>query len=81
MAILYTRQSNLTPEEALQEAIHFFGPSGIGLQVKSYEEHDVRLEGQRGHVFVHITRQGVGCDIEIETYEWERDVQRFLEGI
>lgn len=77
----YSKKSNFGPAKALQEAIHFFGPGGIGLDVQECTDDCARFAGGGGQVLVQVCEANEGSKVEMETHEWDYDVQQFLERI
>ncbi len=77
-----SKDSRSSPEKALAEAIHFFGPEGQGLVVKDRcEGASVLLEGGGGYVSVTVCPKGKGAEVTLETHEWEQAVHHFLNKI
>jgi hypothetical protein len=67
----------LTPREALEQAITYFGPGHLGLQLTSQSNLGVVLQGGGG--YVSITAQpGEETTLELETREWDYAVQQFM---
>jgi hypothetical protein len=77
----YSKTSKLQPAKAMQEAVHYFGPGGVGLDVQECTDDCARFEGGGGHVLVQVCEANAGSEVELETREWDYDVQRFLERI
>ena len=77
------KSSRLTSSEAADEAVAFFGPGGLALEVTERAECYVRLEGGGGYVFAHAAegKNGNGSRVEVESREWEYHVKRFLEKV
>jgi hypothetical protein len=77
------KPSKLTPSEAVDKAVAFFGPDGLGLEATERAECCVRLEGGGGYVFVQAAEDenGNGSLVEVESREWEYHVKRFLEKV
>ena len=77
------KPSKLTPSEAVDNAVAFFGPGGLGLEVTERAECCVRLEGGGGYVFVQAAEDnsGEGSLVEVESREWEYQLKRFLEKV
>ena len=70
-----------TPEEALEQSVKFFGPSGTGLeQVQSSPRPDlVYLTGGGGYVQVMAWRINDGStEVDIISQEWEIPAREFL---
>ena len=76
--IRYGKDSKLSPREVLQKAIVFFGPKGIGLEMKSLSDIEARFEGGGGHVLVHAREKGKGSEIDLIAVEWEYPAKQFL---
>jgi hypothetical protein len=77
------KSSKLTPVEAIDTAVAFFGPGGLDLEVTERAECCVRLEGGGGYVLVEAEEDegGNGSLVEVESREWDYHVKRFLGGI
>ena len=67
----------LTPQEALERAIVFFGPGGQGLILTAQTRAGVVFQGGGGHVAIRI-QPGAETTLELETREWDYAVQRFM---
>lgn len=78
--ILVAKESNYNPARVIQEAVKFFGPDGVGLEVQQQDAASAQLVGGGGYVRVRAQPQpGNGkTSVEIESREWERDAERFL---
>jgi hypothetical protein len=48
----YGKESKLSPDKVMEKALEFFGPGGLGLEVKEQGEDCATFEGGGGHVFV-----------------------------
>lgn len=75
----YSVETRLSPEKVMEEARSFF-ISGFGLKVSSEEENELCLEGGGGYVTI-LTCSGAKTSVEIETREWDRAVEEFMERI
>jgi hypothetical protein len=75
----YSVTTKKSPEEAIQEAVAFFGKDGVGLSADQQGPCCVYFEGGGG--FVRATAS-VGEDkrtvVELETREWDRSVKQFM---
>jgi len=76
-----TKESKLRPKQVLERAKAFFGPGGIGLELKSECDTDARFEGGGGFVVVAVCGRGKGAEVTVETREWEYQVKAFLATI
>ncbi|MBI4181089.1 MAG: hypothetical protein HY528_04085 [Chloroflexi bacterium] len=74
-------KTKLSPEEAVKRAVKFFGPGGLGLQVKEENPECARFEGGGGGVDVTACAEGKGTSVELESREWDYQVKKFIEKI
>jgi hypothetical protein len=74
----YGVESKLSPAKVLEKALEFFGPGGLGLEVKEQGEGCARFEGGGGHVFINACEKGKGSDVDLETREWDYPVKQFM---
>ena len=58
--IRYVKDSKLSPREVVQKANAFFGPGGMGLEMKLVGEGETRFEGGGGHILIHVREKGKG---------------------
>ena len=73
----YEVTTMLTPQEALDCAIGYFGRGGQGLEITS--KGDLYLVFQGGGGYVTITAQpGDKTTLNLETREWDRAVRQFM---
>lgn len=73
-----TKQTRLSPEEVLKRAVKFFGPDGVGLEVRDECETDARFEGGGGYVYVEVCESGGATEVTVESREWDYQVRQFL---
>ena len=78
--IRVAKESKRSPTQILQQAVDYFGPDGLGLEVKHWDAASVELHGGGGYVIVRIQpqRQKRMTAVEIESREWDYDTERFL---
>jgi hypothetical protein len=76
-------KSKLKPEEVIQRAVKFFGPSGYGLEVKSQDACCAEFEGGGGGVEISAEpgAKDKGSTVSFETREWEIQVKEFIAHI
>ena len=73
----YEVVTELTPRQALEQALADFGPGGLGLQLTSQQ--NLALVFQGGGGYIAITAQpGATTTLELETREWDYAVQQFM---
>ena len=69
--------TELTPRQALEQALADFGSGGLGLQITS--QTNLGLVFQGGGGYIAITAQpGATTTLELETREWDYAVQQFM---
>jgi len=76
----YGVYTKLDPEEVIRKAVGFFGEGGVGLEVTEQALCCATFEGGGGHVAIAVNA-GEKTEVEIETREWDYDVQRFMREI
>lgn len=80
MATRYGAETRMKAGDVLKEAVRFFGPDGLGLQVISRTLTGVRLEGSGGYVDVQV-RVGPRTEVDMVIHEWETHAADFLRQI
>src|SRR4030095_5421756 len=76
----YEATTGLTPREALEQAISYFGRGGVGLQAISQTPHSLLFQGGGGHVAITI-KPSATTTLELETREWDFEVRGFTEQV
>jgi hypothetical protein len=78
--ILLGKESKLSAAQVLEKAVKFFGPDGVGLEVRHWDAANVQMVGSGGYVAVRAQPQPDlhMSSVEIESREWEYDAERFL---
>jgi hypothetical protein len=78
----YSVMTQKSPEEAIREAVAFFGEEGVGLTADEQGPCCAYFEGSGG--FVRATAS-TGEDeqtvVELETREWDYSVKQFMSKI
>jgi hypothetical protein len=77
----YRVETRVKPEEAIAQAIAFFGGDGLGLEIKEQSVCCVNFEGAGGHVQVTASAGGTRTAVDVVSREWDRDVERFVRSI
>ncbi len=80
MATRYGAETRIKAGDVLKEAVRFFGPEGLGLQVADRTLTGVRLEGGGGYVDVQV-RVGPQTEVDVVIHEWEAHAADFLRRI
>ncbi len=72
----YSKQSRLRSERVIEAAVQFFG--GLGLQRRYVEAGCACFEGGGGFVAISTCPRDRGCEVLLETQEWDLQVREFL---
>jgi hypothetical protein len=75
------KESKLVSSTVIEKAVAFFGPGGLGLDVKERAECCARFEGGGGYVFVQAAERDKGSDVDVESREWDYQAKEFLQKI
>jgi hypothetical protein len=76
----YEVNTKLTPQEALEQAINFFGHSGQGLEITRKGDFSLVFLGGGGYVAI-TALPGYKTTIDLETREWDWAVRQFMEKV
>ena len=71
-------KTRLSMKEAIERAVRFFGPQGLGLEIKDRDACEIWMEGGGGAVAVYACKQGRDTRVEVMAREWEAQVPRFV---
>ena len=82
----YGKESRLGPAKVMERALEFFGPGGLGLEIKEQGEGCATFEGGGGYVLVEACEkgpalsgvEGKGSEVDLETREWDYQVKQFM---
>lgn len=77
----YGKESKLSVDQVLEKAREFFGPGGVGLEIKDQGQGCAHFEGGGGHVAIDGCSLEKGSEITLETREWDYQVKKFLKKI
>lgn len=73
----YWKKTGLKPLMVLKQAVQFFGPGGLGLEVQSQSLTSAHFAGGGGHVSVQVRKSDKGSEVELDTREWDYQVRQF----
>lgn len=78
--ISLVKESRRVPSKVIEQAVAFFGPGGLGLDVVDHADCCARFEGGGGHVFVEAAgrEKGKGSEVRVESREWDQAAKAFL---
>lgn len=77
----YEVTTDVTPREALEQAVTFFGPGGWGLQLTTKHPGSLIFQGGDGHVAITAKPREEETVLDLETREWDVAVQKFMAQI
>ena len=72
------KESKHSAEQVLERAVKFFGPNGVGLDLKVQSEGFIRFEGSGGYVEVSVEPKGKHAEVDIVAIEWDHQARQFL---
>jgi hypothetical protein len=73
----YEVTTMLTPQQAFERAIAYFGPGGQGLELTSKGDLYLVFQGGGGHVTI-TAQPGDKTTLDLETREWDHAVRQFM---
>jgi len=73
----YQTTTELTPRQALEQALAAFGPGGLGLQITSQNNLGLVFQGGGRHIAV-TAQPSAETTLELETREWDYAVEKFM---
>jgi len=74
-------KSKLSGDEVVKRAVKYFGPGGYGLKVLEEGNCCATFEGGGGGVHVSVTEEKKGSTVDVESREWDFQVNEFLRKI
>jgi hypothetical protein len=74
-------KSKLKPEEVIKRAVKYFGPEGYGLKVNDEGNCCAYFEGGGGDVRVSAAEEKKGSTVDLESREWDYQVEQFLQKV
>ena len=77
----YQVTTKLSSQDALNQAKHYFGTQGVGLELIDEQETCVTLAGGGGHVSVLACTGENNTTLELETREWDYAVRQFMRAV
>lgn len=77
----YGVKTILSPEQALQQAMAFFGAEGLGLKATQEGRCGATFVGEEGHIVFAATEGEPKTIVELMTCEWDHEVKQFVRKI
>lgn len=74
----YGTATRFSPEQVLQFAAQFFGPSGLGLAVIARGPGSLELAGERGRVTVRVHSLDGSTEVFLTTQGLDYQVRQFM---
>lgn len=71
-------KTKLSPEEAINRAVEFFGPNGYGLEVKTHNPDCASFAGGGGDIEVTACAEDKHTSVELVSREWDYQVKEFI---
>jgi len=75
------KDTALSAEGVVKRASDFFGTSGLGLEEKERNSCCITFEGGGGYVSITVAETGGTREVDVESREWDYQVNKFLETI
>ena len=76
-----SKKSSHSAEDVIKRAVKFFGPAGYGLKVNEEGNCCANFEGGGGGVSVTATAQKKGSTVDVESREWDFQVEEFMRKV
>jgi hypothetical protein len=76
--IHYGKETKLQPQAVIDRAIHFFGPTGVGLRMVDQGPACARFEGGGGYVSIACCKGEKRTLVDLEAREWEHYAGKFI---
>ena len=76
-----SKESNQSSGKVLQAAITFFGPRGVGLDLQSQSTGSLQFVGGGGNVLIQVAPTDFGSEVDIQTQEFEYQVEQFMQEV
>lgn len=74
-------KTKMTPEQAIKDAIDFFGPNGYKLKVIKQTNSSIGLEGGGGSIGIIACEENGKTNVEFISDEWDYQVKEFIKAI
>lgn len=75
------KKTKMSPQETIDKAMAFFGPSGYGMDVSDQSKGSVRFEGAGGGVEIATYLEDKNTSVEVISREWEIQAREFMAKI
>lgn len=75
------KETRLQPTKVIEKAVRFFGPGGLGLEVRDEGEGCARFIGGGGYVSVTCCAGEKRTQVDVESREWDSQAKQFVAKI
>ena len=73
------KKTKLHPTEVVAKAVKFFGPAGVGLEIKEQTENSAQFEAMGGFVTMQVVEAEAGkSDVSVFGREFDYQIQQFV---
>lgn len=73
------KKTRLSPAKVVSKAVAYFGPGGVGLEVKEQTENSAQFEAMGGFVTLQVTEEGDGkSDVSVFGREFDYQIKQFV---
>jgi hypothetical protein len=74
-------KTKLTPEEAINKVVKYFGPGGYKLKIVQLTDTTAFLEGSGGSIAVTATKEESKTNLDFISIEWDYQVKEFIKSL
>ena len=74
-------RTDRTAVDVIEQAIAYFGPGSVGLDLRHRAPDRVTFEGGGGFVTVDVVPDNGQRDVTVVTQEWEHDAREFISRV
>jgi hypothetical protein len=64
--------------QVLDQAVSFFGPQGLGLEVERRTTNSIYFVGGGGHVQITVSESNGETDVDVQSREWDYQAKQFI---
>jgi len=76
------KKTKRSPTEVVAKAVKFFGPAGVGLEIKERTENSAQFEAMGGFVTLQVVEaEGGRSDVSVFGREFDYQIKEFMGGL
>ena len=72
------KETHLNPQQVLREATRFFGPQGLGLELKDCGNDCLQFQDAAGYITVEAHEYASGSKVDVIGPEFEQHIREFM---